>query len=96
MKTGDIIEVNNKLARVAVYKKDSEGYSRRWKIWEKRKRISQSKSMFLRWRALSNGESWYESECGYTYSIKESFRAALVIDMEGNTNPYYTLQETEK
>jgi len=87
----DIIMIDNRLQRDTEYRKNNGKHSRRWKVWTEKKLPQKIPVMFLRWRTLSNGYTDYESECGFIYEPIETVKAALVIDIQGNRNPFYAL-----
>jgi hypothetical protein len=86
MKTGDIVMVIGKLRRG--YKEGTEqGYG--YNYWEPYV-MPERKAMFLGYRTLYNGQLVHdEDSCSIVFCRKEHFRAALVILLDGRTNPFY-------
>jgi len=91
---GDKIKVQSKLARREGYKnygksKPGEPADRRWyKRWDVID-IPPREVMFLGNRTLSNGWKDYIEDCGFVYEADEYVKAALVIRLDGRTNPFY-------
>jgi len=84
MMIGQKVIVTGKLTRYTTYK----GPHERWKEW-KDKSITETKALFLGWRTISNGRTDWDSDSGYNYCPKEYQKAALVICLDGKTNPFY-------
>jgi hypothetical protein len=75
---GEKIEFNCQLHRKKIYKENTSGYRRRWKVWETVKFDTPMQGIVIGVRTISNGPTDFDSEAGYMYSPKEHFKALLV------------------
>ncbi len=94
MKTGDKITVQSRLRRCQgsrQYGKNTP-YNRRYKSWQAVDLLP-CEVLFLGYRTLSNGWTDWESECGYIYEHDKYIKAALVIRLDGRSNPFYVSRE---
>ena len=86
MKVGDKVIVSGKLNRQVCYKR-----STRRKVWKRIEFVNTSgiDAIFLGYRTVSDGSSYWESECGYIYEPESHKKVALVMRLDGRTNPFY-------
>ena len=66
----------------------------RWKFWDSITFCCQG-AVFLGWRTLHNGPTFYEDYGCWVFCPKETFRAALVAFSEKH-NPVYVTTESVK
>lgn len=94
MKVGDKIKVQSRLRRCQGYRPygKNKPYNRRYKSWQIVEMLP-CEVLFLGYRTLGNGWTDWESECGYIYEHDEHVKAALVIWLDGRSNPFYVQAE---
>ena len=85
MKTGDRIIVSCKLVRRETYVKEGTTRYKKWVL----KTFHPKDGIFLGYRTISNGRTYYEQEAGYIYTPEFYHKVALVALMDGRVNPFY-------